>query len=102
MSGCATGPIPARSGTIRPMCVTGSGPRARRRHRSGRPEVRILVVNAGSSSLKLSVLDGEQVRQAQELPAPGATFDPEQIARAVGELPEGGGDPSIDLHRLPE
>ena len=48
--------------------------------------MRILVVNAGSSSLKLSVLDGEQVRQAQELPAPGATFDPEQIARAVGEL----------------
>jgi acetate kinase len=48
--------------------------------------VRVLVVNAGSSSLKLSVLNGDQLCQAQELSADGANVDPEQIAAAVLEL----------------
>jgi hypothetical protein len=43
--------------------------------------VRILVVNAGSSSLKLSVLGGDRLCRAQELPANGATVEPEDIAR---------------------
>ena len=37
--------------------------------------MRGLVVNAGSSSLKLSVLDGDDLRLARELPAGGATRD---------------------------
>ncbi|PZS07931.1 MAG: acetate/propionate family kinase [Solirubrobacterales bacterium] len=48
--------------------------------------MRVLVVNAGSSSLKLSVLDGDRLCGARELPAPGAAIDPEQVAAAVDEL----------------
>jgi acetate kinase len=48
--------------------------------------VRVLVVNAGSSSLKLSVLDGDRLCRAQELPAGGATVDPDGIAAAVVKL----------------
>jgi acetate kinase len=48
--------------------------------------VRVLVVNAGSSSLKLSVLDGERLCSVQELPAPGSEIDPAQIAAAAREL----------------
>src|SRR6202012_3097795 len=50
---------------------------------------RVLVVNAGSSSLKLSLLDegtDEPVAQA-ELDAPRATVDPDELQRALaGEL----------------
>jgi acetate kinase len=48
--------------------------------------VRVLVVNAGSSSMKLSVLDGEELCGAEELPAGGGGVDPEQIAAAVTRL----------------
>lgn len=48
--------------------------------------VRILIVNAGSSSLKLNLLDGEQLDRAQELPVSGADLNPDQIAAAVGQL----------------
>ncbi len=48
--------------------------------------MRVLVVNAGSSSLKLSVLDDDQLCGAQELTAPGAAIDPGQVAAAVHEL----------------
>ncbi len=48
--------------------------------------MRVLVVNAGSSSLKLSVLDHDQLRGARELPAAGATIDTELVADAVREL----------------
>jgi len=48
--------------------------------------VRVLVVNAGSSSLKLSVLDGDELCEAEELPAGGGAVDPEQIAAAVTGL----------------
>jgi acetate kinase len=48
--------------------------------------VRVLVVNAGSSSLKLSVLDGDQLIAARELPAQRAEIDGEQVAGAVTAL----------------
>jgi acetate kinase len=48
--------------------------------------VRVLVVNAGSSSLKLSVLDHDQLCGSRELSAPGATIDRAQVAVAVREL----------------
>jgi acetate kinase len=48
--------------------------------------VRVLVVNAGSSSLKLSVLDQDELCGASELPAPGAAIDPEEVSAAVREL----------------
>jgi acetate kinase len=48
--------------------------------------VRVLVVNAGSSSLKLSVLDDDRLCGARELPAPGAVIEPEQVAAALREL----------------
>jgi acetate kinase len=48
--------------------------------------VRILVVNAGSSSLKLSVLDGDdELCLARELPSSGTSFEPEEIAAALSE-----------------
>ncbi len=48
--------------------------------------MRVLVVNAGSSSLKLSVLDGDQLCGARELSAPGAAIDAWQVTAAVREL----------------
>jgi acetate kinase len=48
--------------------------------------VRVLVVNAGSSSLKLSVLDHDRLSGARELSAPGAAIDPVLVAGAVREL----------------
>jgi acetate kinase len=48
--------------------------------------VRVLVVNAGSSSLKLGVLDGDELCEAEELPADGGAVDPEQTAAAVERL----------------
>jgi acetate kinase len=48
--------------------------------------VRILVVNAGSSSLKLSVLSEDGSCEARELTALGSAVDDRQIETAVGEL----------------
>jgi acetate kinase len=48
--------------------------------------VRVLVVNAGSSSVKLSVLDGDELCHAEELPAGGGAVDPEQLSAAVTRL----------------
>jgi acetate kinase len=48
--------------------------------------VRVLVVNAGSSTLKLSVLDGDELFQTEELPMAGGALDPEQVAEAVTRL----------------
>jgi acetate kinase len=50
--------------------------------------LRVLVVNAGSSSLKLSVLDQDRLAGSEELPAPGAAIDPGQVAVAVRGLGE--------------
>jgi acetate kinase len=48
--------------------------------------VRVLVVNAGSSSLKLSVLDDDELCGAEEVSAAQGALDPEQIAGAVTGL----------------
>jgi acetate kinase len=48
--------------------------------------VRVLVVNAGSSSLKLSVLQGEQTCSAEELPAPGAKIDDAELAAVIDAM----------------
>jgi acetate kinase len=48
--------------------------------------MRVLVVNAGSSSLKLSVLDGECLRDGKELRAAGGEVDGGELATAVDEL----------------
>lgn len=48
--------------------------------------MRVLVVNAGSSSLKLSVLDGEALLHSEELSGAGAAADADRIADAVGGL----------------
>jgi acetate kinase len=46
--------------------------------------VRVLVVNAGSSSLKLTLLDGEDAVLAErELRAPGARIDPGEVRAAL-------------------
>ena len=48
--------------------------------------MRVLVVNAGSSSLKLALLDGDdRVLARRELPAPRSTVAPEQIRAAVDD-----------------
>jgi acetate kinase len=47
--------------------------------------MRVLVVNAGSSSLKLTLLDGDDVTlDAQEFEAPRAVVDPDQLRAALG------------------
>ncbi len=46
--------------------------------------MRVLVVNAGSSSLKLALLDGDdQAVEARELAAPGESADPAQLRSAL-------------------
>jgi acetate kinase len=58
--------------------------------------VRVLVVNAGSSSVKLSVLDGDRLIGAQELTGSGGAVDPEQMAASIGQL----GDVDAIGHRI--
>ncbi|HEY0716893.1 MAG TPA: acetate/propionate family kinase [Streptosporangiaceae bacterium] len=49
--------------------------------------MRVLVVNAGSSSLKLSLLDGtDQLAGARELTTHGGQFDAAEVARELGQL----------------
>ncbi len=48
--------------------------------------MRVLVVNAGSSSLKLSVLDGEHLVASQELRAERTQIDANEVATAVAGL----------------
>lgn len=48
--------------------------------------MRVLVVNAGSSSLKLDVVDAAQRVATEELPAPRSGFDADLLARAVSRL----------------
>jgi acetate kinase len=58
--------------------------------------MRVLVVNAGSSSLKLSALDGERLIASEALPAPRAEVDRDAIAAAVARL----GDVDAVGHRI--
>jgi len=58
----------------------------------------ILVVNAGSSSVKLSLIGpGDDVLAARELDAPRSTIDPEELRAALGE---GLGDADVVGHRI--
>ncbi|MBV9006193.1 MAG: acetate/propionate family kinase [Solirubrobacterales bacterium] len=51
--------------------------------------MRVLVVNAGSSSLKLAVLDHEDsVLATRELSAPEARIDRDAVAAALADLPD--------------
>jgi acetate kinase len=60
--------------------------------------VRVLVVNAGSSSLKLSLLDADDaVLCARELDAPRAVMEPAAVADALAELPV---TPEVVGHRI--
>jgi acetate kinase len=45
--------------------------------------MRVLVVNAGSSSLKLSVLDGEHEVSSATLPAPSGRVDADSVREAI-------------------
>jgi acetate kinase len=59
--------------------------------------VRILVVNAGSSSLKLRLLDAEdQLVESADLPAGSAGFDTAQVSDLLGRWP----DPDAVGHRI--
>jgi len=49
--------------------------------------MRVLVVNAGSSSLKLRLLDaGDAPAWSHDLDAPGGRADPEEVRAALGEV----------------
>ena len=79
-------------------------PRARRGHavdpRLGVAVLmRVLVVNAGSSSLKLSLLDGDgTVAGQQDLPVSRGQFEPSAVAAVLGRL---GGDTAEAVgHRI--
>jgi acetate kinase len=55
--------------------------------------MRVLVVNAGSSSLKLSLLDDDdQLAGAKELTAHGGRFDADEVARELERLDAGTAD----------
>ncbi len=60
--------------------------------------MRVLVVNAGSSSLKLSLLDhDDRTLASQELAAPGDRVDPAELRAAL----DGGlGDADVVAHRI--
>ncbi|MEA2266039.1 MAG: acetate kinase, partial [Solirubrobacteraceae bacterium] len=60
--------------------------------------MRVLVVNAGSSSLKLALLDGgDRTLAARELPAPRATVDRGALVDALGD---GFADADVVGHRI--
>jgi acetate kinase len=60
--------------------------------------MRVLAVNAGSSSLKLSLLDGDDVTlESRELEAPHARLDPQRLREA---LATGLGEADAVAHRI--
>jgi acetate kinase len=60
--------------------------------------VRILVANGGSSSLKLSLLDGDDTeRWRRDLDAPRSVVEPAAVAEVLAELPE---PPDAVGHRI--
>ena len=58
--------------------------------------MRVLVVNAGSSTLKLSLLDNDERLGTRTLPAPRSAVDDEQLANAISAL----GSPDVIGHRI--
>jgi len=75
---------------IRRRCATGPG-------RGRESALRVLVVNAGSSSLKLALLDDDKTLVARELSAPRAKVDERELREA---LKSGLGDPDAVGHRI--
>ena len=60
--------------------------------------MRVLVANAGSSSLKLSLLDGDDSELwSRELEAPRAVIEPDVVASALAGLPA---RPDVAGHRI--
>ena len=60
--------------------------------------MRVLVANAGSSSLKLSLLDADDAELwAAELDAPRAMVEPDAVTAALSDLPEA---PGVVGHRI--
>ncbi len=60
--------------------------------------MRVLVTNAGSSSLKLSLLDADDAELwKRELDAPRAVIEPGPVAEALAGLPE---PPDAVGHRI--
>ena len=79
------GGAPARDGARRAACRADGG-------------VRVLVANAGSSSLKLSLLDADDSELwASELEAPRAVIEADAVAAALAELPAA---PDAAGHRI--
>ncbi len=62
----------------------------------------VLVVNAGSASLKLRLVDARDVLlAARDLAAPAGRADPAELAAALGELAgAGNGEPAAVGHRI--
>ena len=76
------------------MAVVADG--ARRAGAAGRA-VRVLVVNAGSSSLKLRLLDDDdRVAESADLPADGGGFDTGELSRRLSGWPR----PDVIGHRV--
>ena len=76
------------------MAVDADG--AHRAGAAGRA-VRVLVVNAGSSSLKLRLLDGDdRVAESADLPADGGGFDTGELSRRLSGWPR----PDVIGHRV--
>src|SRR5829696_3639143 len=89
---------------MRRTCATGAGRAPRRQAR--RPlyaalpgdVVRVLVANAGSSSLKLSLLDSDDSELwRRELPAERGGFDDDAVRAGLDELPQ---RPDVVGHRI--
>ena len=60
--------------------------------------MRVLVVNAGSSSLKLSLLDADDNELwSEDLSAPRAVMEPDVVSAALAELPA---KPDVAGHRI--
>ncbi len=71
---------------VRDWTWTGAPPAAGARGQLTQAPVAILAVNAGSSSLKLSLIaDDDRILAERELEAPGAQVDPEQLDAALSD-----------------
>src|SRR6202142_4436234 len=86
MNGCATAPTLASSATTRRTCATGRGRAQASTFRPSSAFVRVLVANAGSSSLKLSLLGADDVTLAScELAAPDDGIDANELRAALDD-----------------
>ena len=102
MSACGIARIPASSATIRRTCASGAGwrgvhPASRRERPAATPypaapnrrsRLRVLTVNAGSTSLKLRALGtGNELLADVELPAEGGAADSTELEASLASFP---------------